>query len=135
MGQDQQPVPEEDWLTELWREAWSNRPYARTFDLISSQYGWTDSQILDLTLSRLRQVRDVIFERQREEKRDATAARETDLQVLVGAIHAANGNASGAKAAAKLELQKKPKIMRRGSFEAVLGMFGDEGLPGPIQQE
>lgn len=37
--------------------------YARVFDKISSQYGWEDEKILDLTVSRMRQISATIDER------------------------------------------------------------------------
>lgn len=71
-----------DWVSELEKEAWAGRPFARTFDLISSQYGWCDEQVLDLTLGRFRQIRDVIFERQAEERRKTLQLEETKVKTL-----------------------------------------------------
>lgn len=62
--------------------AWESRPFARTFDLISEQYGWTDEQILDLTMARMRQCRAVIWERQAEERRRALSVEQYKLRTL-----------------------------------------------------
>lgn len=76
-------VPEQDdWLVRLEEEAWQRRPFARTFDLLSSEYGWTDDQILDLTMPRLRQVRDVIIERQREQRYRRLVDKENEVRTL-----------------------------------------------------
>lgn len=58
------------------------RPFARTFDLISSAYGWTDDQVLDLTMSRIRQTREVIWERQAETRSRDLSVREVELRTL-----------------------------------------------------
>ena len=63
-------------------EAWAARPFARTFDLISSEYGWTDQTILDLTLGRFRQIRDVLFERRAEDRRDRLRDKEVEVRTL-----------------------------------------------------
>lgn len=62
--------------------AWSVRPFARTFDLISSEYGWTDDQILQLTIGRFRQVRDVLMERSQEERRERLQEKEMEVRAL-----------------------------------------------------
>lgn len=41
--------------------------FSRAFDLISSQYGWTDEAILDLTVGRTRQIIAAIGERMRNQ--------------------------------------------------------------------
>lgn len=58
------------------------RPFARSFDLISSAYGWTDDQVLDLTMARMRQIREVIWERQAEESRRDLSVREVELRIM-----------------------------------------------------
>jgi hypothetical protein len=69
-------------------QAWLRRPFARLFDLISAQYGWTDDQILDTTFQRLRQIHEVIMERQNEEHRQTLRDRTEEIRLL-GQIFAA----------------------------------------------
>jgi hypothetical protein len=116
------------------------RPFTRTFDLISSEYGWTDDQILDLTLTRIRQVREVILTRQGETREQDLTVEERKLQALVGAIHAAAGNKKGAAAAQEIRLfersdgQKPQREVPR--TEAVLAQFGGvDRLYGLFTQE
>lgn len=86
---------------------WLKRPFARTFDLISSEYGWKDSDILDLTMARMRQVRDVILTRQDEEYVRALRVEEAKVRATTTAVYAAAGNEPGVKAAAKFRLLKR----------------------------
>lgn len=92
-------------------EAWARRPFARTFDLLASQYGWTDEEILDLTMSRMRQAREIIWEREAEERRRDLTVRETELRTLTSFIAGAAGWKAGQKSAAKIRLlpSEKPK--------------------------
>ena len=62
--------------------AWKARPFARSFDLISGAYGWTDDQVLDLTMARMRQVREVIWERVAEERRAVLTVKQFELRTL-----------------------------------------------------
>lgn len=111
------------------RAAWLRRPFARTFDLIASQYGWTDDQILDLTMERVAQVRDVIRERMAEEKRQDLQVRETELRILAGHVHAAAGNKKGMKSADKIRLQPADdhaeQDQRMIPFEQAKRWFGE----------
>lgn len=45
--------------------------YSRAFDLVSSQYGWTDKTIKNLTVGRFRQITSAIQQRQYFESRRA----------------------------------------------------------------
>lgn len=45
-------------------------PIAQTFDLISSEYGWDDSIILDKTLRRIRQILAAILLRHYKKQKD-----------------------------------------------------------------
>lgn len=86
------------------QRAWEQRPFARTFDLIAEQYGWTDDQILDLTMERIAQVREVIWERKRIERHRDLVVREAELRILTQFI-AAGQQKDPAKAAASVRLR------------------------------
>lgn len=86
------------------RAAWKARPFARTFDLIAAEYGWTDDQILDLTMQRMAQIRSVIWERQDEEHRKMLSVKEVELRTLASYIAASAGNEKGVKSAAQITL-------------------------------
>jgi hypothetical protein len=114
-------------------EAWRRRPYARTFDLISAEYGWTDDQILDLTIARLRQIRDVILERQGEDRRADLTVREVELRTTTQFIAAAAGSKQLVSQADKVRLLPPPtdattgRVLRPndriGSYERMVGQF------------
>ena len=89
---------------------WSRRPFARTLDLISSEYGWSDDRILDLTLERLRQVRDVILERLAEQQRQAADLVERQTVAIMQAVHAAAGNSKGVEWASGWRLYEEPEV-------------------------
>lgn len=86
------------------REAWKRRPFARTFDLIASEYGWDDDRILDLTMQRTAQIREVIWERQEEDRRRDLTVREVELKTLASYIAASAGNEAGMKSAQQITL-------------------------------
>jgi len=102
------------------------RPFARTFDLISSEYGWTDDQILDVTLGRLRQIRDVLFERRAEERDQQIDLVEAQTRQLAASIFSAAGSRKGADAASRITLfdRAKKAVKRWASTEQVQGRFG-----------
>lgn len=101
------------------------RPFARTFDLISQQYGWLDSQILDLTLGRMRQIRDVILERRDEDWRRELDVRETELQYTCQMIAASAGHKEGVKEAQRFRLYERPKAAPElPSYEDVMRRLG-----------
>ena len=106
---------------------WVERPFASTFDLILSEYGgYTDEGLLDVTLGRLHQMRDVIVERRNEEQLRMLELEETKLRVTTSATHAAAGNKKGMKAAAKLKLFERPKKVVMASYEQIVSMFGGD---------
>lgn len=104
--------------------AWRTRPFARTFDLLASEYGWTDETVLDLTLGRLRQCREIVFERQAEERRRDLSVREVELRILAQFMAQ---SPEAAKDAQRIELLDRPKDLTAepatGSYEKALGMF------------
>lgn len=109
------------------KSGWVRRPFARTFDLLSSQYGWTDDQILDLTLGRMRQARDVALERLDEDWKQDLRVREQELRWICGTVAASMGNKKGVKAAARIELfERRPEERPLPSAEAIARMFPDE---------
>lgn len=119
-----------DWVIAMEREGWSGRPFARTFDLISQNYGWTDEEILNLTLLRMRQVRDVIWERLAEERRTAKRDRETELRIL--ASYSAQ-SPQAQKQAQKITLLKRPKEAPVVvSTERAMSLFGTDTTPPEV---
>lgn len=114
--------------------AWKQRPFARTFDLLSSQYGWTDDQILDLTMARMRQAREVIWERQAEENRRDLSVREIELRTLASYIAGAAGHKQGVKDAGKIRLlpaevdpDTGKKVTRPIPYSKAVAWFGKPG--------
>lgn len=97
------------WLADESRTAWSRRPYARTFDLIAAEYGWTHDTILDMPLCTFRQTRDVIFERRSEERRERLRDKEVELRVLASRIAASAGDKDGVAAAQAITLLSRPE--------------------------
>lgn len=83
-------------------------------DLIAEQYGWTDDQILDLTMQRMSQIRSVIWERQKEDRNKELSVREYELQTLAAYVAASAGNKKGLDNVSKISLvpseveKKKP---------------------------
>jgi len=77
------------------------------FDRISSEYGWTDDQILDLTLQRLRIAIDKIAERRKEEDQFRLLIAERIAQSVIGGmVGLANSKKSGR------QLMKLAKTLR-----------------------
>ena len=102
--------------------------WARTFDLISSQYGWTDAQILDLTLARLLQVRDVLLARLAEDWKRQVMLVERQTQYLVGASFGAAGDKKAGKKAEKVRFLAGENVVRPAPAERLERMFpGREG--------
>lgn len=93
---------------------WVTRPWSATFDLISSAYGWTDDQILNLPLSRIWQIRDVLMERLMEEREQVNARATAVTRQLVLHIRLAAGDKSAAKAANAVKLFEDPEKANAG---------------------
>lgn len=107
---------------------WQLRPWARTFDLISSEYGWTDGQILELTLARLRQIRDVINVRRQEQLDQRLTYKEIEVRAITSAIHAAAGNRRGVSAAAAFSMRpKKIGLASENQVRSFVGAADGEG--------
>jgi hypothetical protein len=111
---------------------WSERPWAATFDLIASEYGWTDEQILDLTLGRMRQIREVILMRRDADYRRTVRLEEMKVRNIVAATFAAAGNRKGARGAEGIsflppdEAEKKSKV---ASIKQVSKVFPVDSNP------
>lgn len=104
---------------------WLRRPFARTFDLLSSEYGWTDSQILDLTLQRMRQCREVALERIDEERRRELRVREMEVRHLASMVAGAAGWKQGVSAARRIQLfERRKEDMALPSTERVVRLLG-----------
>ncbi|AMM44295.1 tail assembly chaperone [Arthrobacter phage Kitkat] len=129
-----EPVPE---VTD-----WQLRPWARTLDLISSEYGWTDGQILDeLSLARVRQIRDVIHVRRQEILERDLMYKEIEVRAITGAIHSAAGNKRGAAAAQKFSFHKKKAVATEDKLVSMFGgineadMFTDDMIQAEIARQ
>jgi hypothetical protein len=118
-------VPDE--LNDVGR-AWLRRPFARTFDRISAAYGWTDDQILDLPFGRVRQVHDVIVEREGEQQHLDLMIRSVELRTLCQYVAAAGGGQKlldTARAVSLLPDEERPKpAVREIPFATAMRMFG-----------
>lgn len=105
---------------------WVRHPLGATFDLISSEYGWTDDQILDLTMSRMRMVQEVILMRRNEELFLMGQLAEAHAVAIVGAMpslaHDPRSGRSIQKYVKKIRLVQRPKQLP--SFESVKRLFG-----------
>lgn len=123
-GQSVQPKPEE---VDRVRQSWEDRPFARTFDLIAGEYGWTDEQILNLTLGRMRQIREIIWERTDQDRRRELRVREVELQTLASYIAGAGGNKEGVKSAQRIRLvppEPGEKVVKMIPYEKARRLFG-----------
>ena len=112
--------------------------FASAFDLISSEYGWPDREILDLTLARMQQIVAAITLRKKGEVRDRK--REISWAVRTISAFVAGGymteDKSGIDAAHNLsieeierqvmdsDLPEPPPEPKAGSTEALLRAFG-----------
>lgn len=107
-------------------EFWSARPWARVFDRISGAYGWTDAQILDLPFARVRQLAEILTQREREHDNARRAIAEGVAQYVVSAVYAAGGakKHQAHKAAAAVRLVNLPKGPVTPRTEQVAAMFG-----------
>jgi hypothetical protein len=106
------------------------RPFAATFDLILSEYaGYTDETLLEVTLERLHQMREVILLRRRDDQETELLVRETELRAMMSTVQAAAGNKKGAKEASRFKLFERRKVKALASTERIMSMFGggDDG--------
>lgn len=108
--------------------SWLRHPFGRTFDLLSSEYGWTDEQILNLTLSRMRLAREMCFQRIRERQDRELDIAEQMTRVLVAHIRSAAGDKKASKVAARLTLFDRGKSMQVARVETIARKLG--GSPG-----
>lgn len=94
-------------------------PWARTFDILSHEYGWSDDHILDLTLGRIEQIiRQVIKRKQREAKERTKLAEAVTRHIAMFSAQ----TKEAAKAAAEIELwAEKPQLPHQ--------------LPGAVQEQ
>lgn len=131
MESGQRPLPPEDesehkWIAEKVQAAWESRPFARTFDLIARTYGWTDDQILDLTLTRMRQVREVILEAEAEKRRQRLLDRQTDLRIVTTFLAQSEKTL---KQAQKITLLPRPKERPvYANHERAVALFTGAGM-------
>lgn len=112
-------------------ERWLKRPFASLFDLILSEYpGYTDQLLLtEVTLGRLRQMRDVILERRQEDHERELLLQETIARALMSTIQGAAGNKKGAKEASRWKLFERRRKRVLPSYERMIAMWDDGAFP------
>lgn len=115
---------------------WTRAPWAATFDLLSAEYGWTDQQILDLTLPRIQQARDVILARRDRDYVDQASLFEaTTRQIAATVAEYAMGSKKGAGAKVAKDIQfvkRQPQQQRRRaapSVSSAMSVFGEPLIP------
>lgn len=86
--------------------------------------GYTDETLLNVTLGRLHQMREVILLRRRDEHEADLLVRETGLRAVMSTIMASVGSKKGAKEAARFKLFERRKVKKLASYEQIVGMFG-----------
>lgn len=85
-------------------------------------------------MERIRQVRDVIWTRQKEERKADLVVKEIMVRYLAGTTQSAAGNTRGAKAAQKFRLVPREKVEAKA--EAIARRFPvDENAGGLIPIE
>lgn len=90
-----------------------------------SEYGgYTDETLLNVTLGRLHQMREVILLRRRDEHEADLLVRETGLRAVMSTIMASVGSKKGAKEAARFKLFERRRVKKLASYEQIVGMFG-----------
>jgi len=89
--------------------------FAAVFDLISSEYGWTDEQILELTLRRMRMAVDAIDVRLAAEREFRVTIAEAITISIIGAMPALAQSKKAGNALAKMA--KKISFMAREKDE------------------
>lgn len=119
--------------------------YSQAFDLISSEYGWNDEEIYNLTLRRFRQITAAInrrryFEDRRERTLVSWQTRTIAMFVAGGYMTDGKHENTAVKAAADIaiddiekaqleEAENQPKsyeeLVKPGSFERFMGSMGD----------
>lgn len=107
---------------------WLRHPFGRLFDLLSAQYGWTDDQLLDLTLARLRHARDMVTARLAEERNWQIDIAEQVTRTLVAHIRSAAGDKDAGRAASRVQLFKRGASSKVARVQELAGKLG--GSPG-----
>lgn len=85
-------------------------------------------------MSRIRQVRDVIWERQKDERRQRLRVEEMKVQAIIGAVHAAAGNKRGVAGARRFRLLPRESVTPTPEYIAQRFPV-DEGAGGLITPE
>lgn len=100
------------------------RPFARLFDLISKEYGWTDDDILDLTVGRLVQIRDVVRERLSEQADEMADRVERQTNALMQQMAAVMGGDPGKLKYWRMYPKPKKGTENLPDYSRVSKMFG-----------
>jgi len=82
-------------------------PWSERFDLIASEYGWTDDQILDLTPARLRLVSEAVGRRLFRESGHRAMLSELHAKAIVNGLAGLAQSKKGSKG-----IQKYAKSLR-----------------------
>jgi len=93
---------------------------------LSEYGGYTDEALLNVTLGRLHQMREVILQRKRDDREDEMLVRETGLRAVMSTIMASVGSKKGAKEAARFKLFERRRVKKLASYEQIVGMFGGD---------
>src|SRR3990167_9274508 len=102
---------------------------AAAFDLLSSEYGWTDEQILDLTLGRLLRCVRAVNARRTAEFRQQVRLTEEHARLIVNALAGLAQTKKAGQAiesfARKLSLlppeERKPELPSTATVERLFG--------------
>jgi hypothetical protein len=119
---------------------------AQTYDLISSEYGWTDEVIGDLAVCRFQQIGAAIQLRRYEDERAENLRASWMTRTLAGFIAAGymvEGENPAMESASKLTLDPveavllgqqpvKPKENAAGSYERFMSVLGARGGQRPV---
>jgi hypothetical protein len=99
--------------------------WARTFDLVSAEYGWSMDQFLDLTLPQVLRCRKSIFSRRRADHERQASLLEAAVKHVVANVHAAAGSKHGSDAAGKVNFLQQKKV-GPANTEKIVQAFGGQ---------
>ena len=114
---------------------WTRAPWAVTFDLLSAEYGWSDQHILDLSLPRIMQAREVILARRKRDYADQARLFEATTRQVAGTVaEYAMGSkkGTGAKVAKNISFVPEDASAKRKRVPTVSqasAVFGEPLIP------
>lgn len=109
-------------------DRWKKWQLSPAFDLIASEYGWTDEQCLNLTLARIRIAVSCISERHAERARFELKVAEMNATAIIAALPALAQSKAGGKSIQRYVKhlsfwREKPKERELPSTETLERMF------------